>query len=170
MSARPFKLHRQISGDTIDGAGQRRHDRAQDEMEVFFQELGLSSKTAESVAMFIASKHSYSNHVILDGCERSAKVVVKVIFDYVDSNSVPALMEQDGMSYYGIKIDKDMRKELFDLLKKMIEPTPSVSNLITPEGRKVPLARNLAVGLKAYLEDPESTYSKPQEVTASLTV
>lgn len=151
------KLYRQISGDDCFGAGQRTHDKAQDEMETFLINLGLRKETAGSIACFIATKHSYSNDEILEACKGSAHELIFHIHDFIDSTVLLP-------GYYGCTLTRAMCSDLFELVKQMIEPTPPVAGMMTPHGEKVPSAENFARGLKVYLRDTSSTYTMPNEI------
>jgi hypothetical protein len=157
----PPKLRRQISGD-MDGSGQAIHDQAQDGMEHFLLQIGLSPKTADRVASFIASKHSYNNQDILAAFQRSPKEIIKGIHDFVDSHAAVS-------GYYGPALSKQMRSELFEFVKTiMLEPTPKVSAAFLPTSRqKIPTTQGLADGLAAYLADKSSTYTMPQNNDAN---
>jgi hypothetical protein len=151
-----FRLYRQLSGQTRNSNGQFFHDKAQDEMAIFFQDIGLKNQTALDIATFVASKHSYSNQDILASCKISAKEVVKVIYDYVESNhALPG--------YYGINLNRDTVSELFEILSKMIEPTPAVATMFTPNDERTPKTENFISALYRYLQDPKSSYAMPDQ-------
>lgn len=147
------RIFRQISGDSSPtGTRQKLHDDSHLAIEHFLHsDINLSKETARVISNYLASKYSYTIQQIEAELHDNPSTFIKYVADYCHA-------EHEGLlSVHGPNLPL-IRADLFDIVKKMIEPTPEVSALFFKDSKRVPTAKNFAAALDAYMTDAESTY------------